>query len=186
MKSSSLQNGFTLIELMVVISIIGTLSTIVLGSLQQARMQANDSKRLQEIQQMQTALELYRDDHGGQYPNSDMLGGGNWDTSGTGVSGPDFIAPLADGGYLPNLKDPTTNDSFGNFRYYRYTPGYGGCDPAKGSFYVVEIGQFDVATPQNPGFKCGAPPPCSVHWGGSGPRDWTCEGAYVVGKFENQ
>lgn len=175
-------SGFTIIELMVVITIIGLLSSIILGSLQQARLKAQDSKRISEIQQMEIALDLYYSDHG-QYPLSDNQGCGNWDTSGSGVSGPDFIAPLASNGYINNLKDPTTNDNCGNYRYYRYpagwdpvTPGFIPCDATKGAFYVLEIIALPASSPHNPGFKCGVGPSYF---------DWTNQGAYVVGKFEN-
>ncbi len=59
--------GFTLIELMVVISIIGLLSSIVLASLKDARDKANVVKFSSEINQFKTALELYRADKG-EYP----------------------------------------------------------------------------------------------------------------------
>ncbi len=59
--------GFTLIELMVVISIIGLLSSIVLASLKDARDKANVTKFKAEIRQMISALELYRGDNG-KYP----------------------------------------------------------------------------------------------------------------------
>jgi type II secretion system protein G len=59
--------GFTLIELMVVISIIGLLSSIVLASLKDARDKANVTKFKEEIRQMISALELYRGDNG-KYP----------------------------------------------------------------------------------------------------------------------
>ncbi len=59
--------GFTLIELMVVISIIGLLSSIVLASLKDARDKANVTKFSSEINQFKTALELYRADKG-EYP----------------------------------------------------------------------------------------------------------------------
>ncbi|MBU0546732.1 MAG: type II secretion system protein [Patescibacteria group bacterium] len=65
MKSNN--SGFTLIELLVVIAIIGLLSSIVLVSMQGAREKARDARRIQEITQIQTAVELYYDTHG-QYP----------------------------------------------------------------------------------------------------------------------
>lgn len=53
--------GFTLIELLVVIAIIGLLSSVVLASLNSARTKARDARRVADIKQMQTALELYYD-----------------------------------------------------------------------------------------------------------------------------
>lgn len=54
--------GFTLIELLVVISIIGLLSTLAVVALNNARMKSRDAKRLSDIRQIQTALELYFND----------------------------------------------------------------------------------------------------------------------------
>ncbi len=56
--------GFTLIELLVVIAIIGILSTVVLASLNSARSKGRDAKRMQELQQMHTAIELYINENG--------------------------------------------------------------------------------------------------------------------------
>lgn len=57
------RQGFTLIELLVVIAIIGLLSTLAVVALGSARQKANDSKRLSDIKQIQTALELYYTDN---------------------------------------------------------------------------------------------------------------------------
>lgn len=56
------KKGFTLIELLVVIAIIGLLSTLAVVALGSARQKANDAKRLADIKQIQTALELYYTD----------------------------------------------------------------------------------------------------------------------------
>ncbi len=56
------KKGFTLIELLVVIAIIGILSTLAVVSLQNARKSARDAKRVADVKQMQTALELYFND----------------------------------------------------------------------------------------------------------------------------
>jgi len=57
------KKGFTLIELLVVISIIGLLSTISVVALNGARKKGRDAKRVGDIRQMQTALELYFNDN---------------------------------------------------------------------------------------------------------------------------
>lgn len=61
------QKGFTLIELLVVIAIIGLLSTLAVVALNNAREKSRDAKRVSDIKQIQTALELYYNDENG-YP----------------------------------------------------------------------------------------------------------------------
>ncbi|MDD2758437.1 MAG: prepilin-type N-terminal cleavage/methylation domain-containing protein [Patescibacteria group bacterium] len=66
------KKGFTLIELLVVIAIIGLLSTLAVVALGSARQKARDSKRLSDLKQVQTALELYFTDNN-TYPTSTDL-----------------------------------------------------------------------------------------------------------------
>ena len=56
------KKGFTLIELLVVIAIIGLLSALSILALGSARARARDAKRVADVKQMQTALEMYYND----------------------------------------------------------------------------------------------------------------------------
>ena len=68
------QKGFTLIELLVVIAIIGLLSTLAVVALNNARQKSRDAKRVADVKQIQTALELYFNDCS-QYPDGSANGG---------------------------------------------------------------------------------------------------------------
>ena len=75
------KKGFTLVELLVVIAIIGLLSTLAIVALNSARQRARDAKRVSDIRQIQTALQLYFDSQN-EYPfvavNPTNLGAGSF------------------------------------------------------------------------------------------------------------
>lgn len=60
--------GFTLVELLVVVAIIGLLAGIAVVSVNSVRVKARDAKRIADVKQIQNALELYNNTKGGAYP----------------------------------------------------------------------------------------------------------------------
>ncbi len=65
------RNGFTLIEILVVISILAGFVTMLVPNFMAARIKSRDSKRKSDLRQIQKALELYRQDQTPQiYPTA--------------------------------------------------------------------------------------------------------------------
>ena len=68
------QSGFTLIELLVVIAIIGLLASVVLLALNSARAKSRDAKRLADVRQIASAMELFFNDYN-SYPTNNITVG---------------------------------------------------------------------------------------------------------------
>lgn len=108
------KKGFTLIELLVVIAIIGLLATLSVVALNNARQKSRDAKRVSDIKQVQTALELYYVDVNG-YPSSTgvTLGGAtaltlSQTTSGFAATGSGTIYM----GQVPSAPTPPTGNAY--------------------------------------------------------------------------
>ncbi|MFA5420614.1 MAG: FISUMP domain-containing protein [Patescibacteria group bacterium] len=70
------KKAFTLIELLVVIGILGLLTTIAVVALSQARSSARDVRRVADMKQVQTALELFMNENG-RYPTEEEWSSGS-------------------------------------------------------------------------------------------------------------
>jgi len=98
--------GFTLIELLVVIAIIAVLASIVLVSLNTARIKGRDTRRIADIKSLQVAMEMYFDKNG-KYPSPAS-------DDATGAEG--ALDLLKTGGLIAAIpKDPGTG------AYYKYS-----------------------------------------------------------------
>lgn len=104
------KKGFTLIELLVVIAIIGLLSTLSVVALGSARAKSRDSKRLSDIKQVQTALELFYTDQGNYPLAADGIVLGS--TNAVCLDATGFAATCTDAymGLVP--KDPQNSGSY--------------------------------------------------------------------------
>lgn len=177
--------GFTLIELLVVISVIGLLASVILVALNGARAKARDTKRLADMRQIKTALELYYDKNSVYPPlNVENEGGGvacgGWDTSkrDPDADGRFFIPILITEGFVSKVPgdplDVPGSAGCGGYDYYLYDPGSYGCDATRGNFFVLGVRDFEGITsgdhPSNPGWSCPS-------------RNWSDEFEWVTGGF---
>ena len=200
------QKAFTLIELLIVIAIIGLLASIVLAATNIARARARDGRRLADMHQIVTALDIYYDqnqrypDPSVYFPGSSACGG--YDTSDNGQQS--FLLPLITTGVL--LKAPADPQNIGVcalrdngihfanifktayaasgigpqgtvYAYAYYAAGSNGCPPSKGNYYVLGIKYMETTL--------GQPYPGSPGFTCAG-KNWQQSFSWVIGKFENQ
>jgi type II secretion system protein G len=71
-----MKKGFTLLELLIVITILGILATLVSGNLMNSLKRGRDAKRKEDLQQIQKAIELYYEDNK-QYPTAQEVSFGS-------------------------------------------------------------------------------------------------------------
>lgn len=115
--------GFSVIELLVVVSIIGILSAVIYANLSEGSAESRDVQRKADLRTLQSAIELYKNDNG-RYPEGCNAPGsiGNWSGE------PGSAYPCASGSsqyivglapkYIPTLPtDPKLNGASG----YMYT-----------------------------------------------------------------
>lgn len=100
------QNGFTLIEIMVVIVIIGIMAALVVPNLMGQPHDARVAKVKHDVQQLESALEMYKLDNV-QYPSTDQ----GLEALVKKPSGQPEARRWRQGGYIKRLpKDPWGND----------------------------------------------------------------------------
>ncbi len=110
----AIKKGFTLIELMVVVLIIGILASIVIVNVNNSRINARDAKRVQDLDTINSVLQMYADANNGQYPG--LAGTGDARVRSIGASGawldwPALASSLTV--YIQTLpKDPINNSTY--------------------------------------------------------------------------
>ena len=70
------KKAFTLVELLVVMSIIGILAAVGIGSFRTTQMKGRDAQRKSDLKQISNSLDLYYADYG-QYPSSAQVAWGS-------------------------------------------------------------------------------------------------------------
>lgn len=126
------QTGFTLIEMLVVISIIGILATLVAANLNSARSRARDAERKSDIKNIGTALRIYYNDKG-SFPANDGVNQIKACEPGTASCAWGSEWNIDTTVYMQTLpKDPLSPS-----QDYRYTMGTVG-DPADSDSFILQ------------------------------------------------
>lgn len=140
MKRGS-RNGFTLVELLIVVIILGILAAIVIPQLSTSSDEAKESTLVTDIQMMRNAIDLYRVQHKDLYPGT-ISGQPSWDnfvmhmttaTDADGNSGTDFGPYLRTG--IP--RNPVNDLDTGTEGTIPSAP-----DDSTGWYYDAATGEF--------------------------------------------
>ena len=181
--------GFTIIELLVVIVVVGVLAAITLVSFNGIQAKARDSQRLQDVKSIVKALELYKTQNG-RYPDEvGTVGAGGWEISSDGTNATNFLSLLATSSTAskipvdpkntaPSGLDPGNASPNFTYFYHLYGAGASGCPVARGDFYVFGMTRMETVPSggihsTSPGFACSG-------------QDWgAIRGAWVTGSYTN-
>ena len=109
------QSGFTLVELLIAVSVVAVLATIVYASFGEARKKAHDTQRVTDIQTLQLALKLYHE----KYATYLVSGTGQGNVATANGAGSSVVTALYNEGLLPSttLDDPTQTGADGYLLY---------------------------------------------------------------------
>lgn len=100
MKKFSIRKGFTLVELLIVVSIIGILTSFLMVNFIGAKSRARDAQRKSDMRQMQAAFELFRADVGNYPTNAQVACGSSLTNGGTTYMQKIPCDPLNTGQYI--------------------------------------------------------------------------------------
>lgn len=151
MKRSQKENGFSLIELLVVITIIAALIAVALPNFLSARQRANDAKMKAELGELKNALRLYYNDYN-SYPT-----GTGYYINGCGTTGTSQCART--GPFQAGSGTPQTIYMAGLPAQYNYNrhPLY----PTDSDNFLLKVTLSNASDPDIPASqaRCGFPTP---------------------------
>lgn len=140
--------GFTIVELLIVIVVIGILAAISIVAYNNVQKNARDNARAQAVSQIQKALEMYRAEYG-RYPYV-ISSGANLPSGFTGLyntgysysidTAGNWMKYLKDSGITGDLPvDPINNTEY-YFIYHAFNGGIGACtEPV----YILVVSKYE-------------------------------------------
>lgn len=133
------RSGFTIVEILIVIVVIGILASITIVAYNGIQAKANDGKRMQDAANIQKALASYKAINGDyplQLPNP---GDSTWEIS----SDPNFLNSLSSvASGLSSIKDPKNPTNW--YWYHKFSAGNYGCPASLGNYYVLWINSMQT------------------------------------------
>lgn len=186
MKAPTKNNGFTIVELLIVVVVIAILAAITIVSFNGIQARAQDTKRISDINSISKVLAMYKVDYG-VYPTHDTHGIGSWEVSSQGYEFMPYIKQYGFGGGVPvdPINNANVSDGFNvpsprqyAYVYRLYAAGSNNCDVNRGDYYVLGV----ITMKSTGGAMYGAPNPnffCAggYSWGNSNELN------YVRGEF---
>lgn len=158
------KKGFTLIEILVVISIIAFLVSFSVVTLSDSRQKARDTKRYSDLNALTKAISMYHLDNG-FYPIADTIGADDFEYSHNHVD--NFIEVLLTDEHMNvNLVDPVNLEANGQYYFYGSFPAGSGtpgneCNEDLGDYYILGVTDLekfldaDRPNPKNFDLSCG-------------------------------
>lgn len=154
--STRRQSGFTIVELLIVIVIIGILAAITIVAYNGIQQRARDSQRASDLTTLNKALELYYIDNG-EYPpspNGSTSMSANWSTTADAswqnlatYLVPKYISKLPSDPISTPNKDITSVTSSYGYAYYA-NPNGTYCGVGAKQFYIV-VYRFEATSQKN-------------------------------------
>jgi prepilin-type N-terminal cleavage/methylation domain-containing protein len=170
------QRGFTIVELLIAIVVIAVLATLPVAAYSGMQQRGRDTQRVSDMKAIVKGLEMYKTLNGSYPAPSTTNTISSWEVSSINPS--QFLSVLKTSGVMSTVPvDPVNNGTVNNgmlYRYYRYAAGSNGCDPTRGAYYVLVVGDAESSASQlgtSPGFQC--------------TRSWNTEGGWVTGAYTN-
>jgi len=117
------QNGFTIIEMLIVVLVIGVLATLVVVTFSGIQMKNRDNKRRNDVEAIAMQLEVYNASHGA-YPALTELSNETWVQKNLKNLNTDHLQ-------APGSKNADSLSSNISTSTYQYVPGPVGCTTAK-------------------------------------------------------